>query len=324
MRTHAALWQMMVEDYDFCGKSIVIGHSPGVYDGIDCRGRLLGAQQFAGQIHFIGDRENPANVLIQPISGNAVHVMCGANVYVDGFKLDMSHSPNDMVTVEEESGLIFGKCIIGSNHGHHDFQVCVNGRLNLIEDYIIDKGSSVGLCHLQQDPSSRISVAGDGKFGFLHVKVIGAPQYIVGFCWVDRADGYLQGAAWMGEDLVKTTFDRGTSPLGAGCVPVASVDGIRVGHMAVSPVLSWGTVVTSVDVPNRIVCLSRGIIDAATTGLSIAFASRPQGYGPRYRVTNGGLIASNTDANHDGGTDYNWFPGSLPGVTDGFPGSCYK
>ena len=81
MRTHAALWQYMREDFDFAGKPVQVVHSDGAYpDGIAQWGKLVGDPS---SIQWLGNLTNPGACILRPESGHAVKLgLVGIGVVV--------------------------------------------------------------------------------------------------------------------------------------------------------------------------------------------------------------------------------------------------
>ena len=323
MRTHAALWQYMREDFDFAGKPVQVVHSDGAYpDGIAQWGKLVGDPS---SIQWLGNLTNPGACILRPESGHAVKLGHEARGTVEGFHLDMSLSPVDTVSIEEHSNLLFGKNVFGYQHGNHDIQVGSNARFKIIGGYTVSKGISVGQTHIQLDHGSSVYSTGDGAWGSSFIRVIGAPQYTFAFAALDEATIKTGGLAWLRDDAVSTSFSQGFSGQGSTIIPVATVAGVSVGHLAVSAATLWGTQVLEI-VPvgtGMGVRLSHPTILGVQAGTPIQFGYRGVAIVKRYDIRNGGRLYSNTkNSVFYPQPDETWMPGNGQGFVDGL-GSYY-
>jgi hypothetical protein len=89
-RSLQAAWNFIMEGIDLGHQPVTVNVAPGSYSPCICSGAPVGAQSQTTGISFVGDVNNPDNVLIDAPNAIGFLVSYGASVFLSGMKLQAS------------------------------------------------------------------------------------------------------------------------------------------------------------------------------------------------------------------------------------------
>lgn len=173
-------YDYLMERIDMGGYPVTVNIAPGEYGGLACAGLPVGG--VAG-VTYLGDINNPDNVLVNVANGIAINVAFGAQITVRGLKVQASgvpvdYAPNGCGMAASAMGRIL--------FDHVDFGTCDTCHVLIIQAFATTMGGSYSISgsansHLASQLGAGIGIAES------IVTINNNPHFPSGFCNVSGA-----------------------------------------------------------------------------------------------------------------------------------------
>lgn len=140
--TPTGAYNRLQAGYDFGGQSVTVNVANGGYaEGCSVFGPIVG-QAGATSLRFIGNLNDPSQVVIHPATNYGFGAAEGAGFSIAGFKIDMANGANDMISVGQggriwvinpSPGTIKNAIIFGTSAGvgYNDMSAAFGGKIFL-------------------------------------------------------------------------------------------------------------------------------------------------------------------------------------------------
>lgn len=141
--TRNYIWNMLINNYDLNGFSVIINDADGTYtDSFTSAGNPVGNKDFT-QIVFLGHVGNPSQVKWKAATGTGTVMSGGPTPGQTGFAIDSvefdgaSAAPGTLITTTQGTVLLLENVIFGCNPGAIDVNPSVGSTIHFL-DYSID------------------------------------------------------------------------------------------------------------------------------------------------------------------------------------------